>query len=47
MGTGLIHPDSLYGYGIPDMVGVVTTLQELLVTKPENETVIGPNPFHR
>jgi hypothetical protein len=38
-------PDSLYGYGIPDMVGVITTLQELLVTKPENETIIGPNPF--
>ena len=38
-------PDSLYGYGIPDMVGVVTTLQELLITKPDNETAIGPNPF--
>jgi hypothetical protein len=38
-------PDSLYGYGIPDMVGVVTTLQEFLITKPDNETVIGPNPF--
>jgi serine protease AprX len=38
-------PDSLYGYGIPDMVGVITTLQELLITKPDNETVIGPNPF--
>ena len=38
-------PDSLYGYGIPDMVGVVTTLQELLITKSDNETVIGPNPF--
>ena len=38
-------PDSLYGYGIPDMIGVVTMLQELLIPKPENETVIGPNPF--
>jgi serine protease AprX len=38
-------PDSLYGYGIPNMVGVVTMLQERLITKPENETVIGPNPF--
>jgi serine protease AprX len=38
-------PDSLYGYGIPDMAGVIYTLQELLVTKPKNETIIGPNPF--
>jgi len=38
-------PDSLYGYGIPDMTGVITTLQEQLVAKPENETIIGPNPF--
>jgi subtilisin family serine protease len=38
-------PDSLYGYGIPDMVGVVSMLQDLFITKPENETVIGPNPF--
>jgi hypothetical protein len=38
-------PDSLYGYGIPDMAGVISTLQELLITKPENETIIGPNPF--
>ena len=38
-------PDSLYGYGIPDMAGVIKTLQEILVTKPENETIAGPNPF--
>ena len=38
-------PDSLTGYGIPDMAGVIATLQELLITKPENETIIGPNPF--
>jgi len=38
-------PDSLYGYGIPDMAGVISTLQELLVVKPENESIAGPNPF--
>jgi subtilisin family serine protease len=38
-------PDSLYGYGIPDMVQVVTRLQENLVTIPDNETITGPNPF--
>jgi subtilisin family serine protease len=38
-------PDSLYGYGIPDMVEVVGKLQEILVTKPGNESIIGPNPF--
>jgi serine protease AprX len=38
-------PDSLYGYGIPDMAGVVTTLQELLITNPEDATILGPNPF--
>lgn len=38
-------PDSLYGYGIPDMAVVVGKLQEILVAKPENGSVIGPNPF--
>jgi serine protease AprX len=38
-------PDSLYGYGIPDMVAVITTLQDLYVGIPEKETIIGPNPF--
>jgi hypothetical protein len=37
-------PDSLYGYGIPNMAGVVSRLQEILVTIPDNETAIGPNP---
>ena len=39
------HPDSLYGFGIPDMVTVISYLQNLLITKPQNETVISPNPF--
>ncbi|MBA4321828.1 MAG: peptidase S8, partial [Odoribacter sp.] len=38
-------PDSLYGYGIPDMAAVVSMLQKQFITIPENETVIGPNPF--
>jgi serine protease AprX len=38
-------PDSLYGYGIPNMVNVVTSLQDLFITKPDKETIIGPNPF--
>jgi serine protease AprX len=38
-------PDFLYGFGIPDIVEVVSKLQDILVTKPENETIIGPNPF--
>ena len=37
-------PDSLYGYGIPDMVGVLKMLQELFITKPDQTTIIGPNP---
>lgn len=38
-------PDSLFGYGIPNMAGVVIMLQEHFITIPDNETVIGPNPF--
>jgi serine protease AprX len=38
-------PDSLYGYGIPDMIAVLTMLQEQTITTPENETAVGPNPF--
>jgi hypothetical protein len=37
-------PDSLYGYGIPDMTGVVGILKEILITKSGYETIIGPNP---
>jgi serine protease AprX len=38
-------PDSLYGYGIPDMADVVIMLEDRFVTKPAAETSIGPNPF--
>lgn len=38
-------PDSLYGYGIPDMVGVFNMLQDQFITITDKETVISPNPF--
>jgi serine protease AprX len=37
-------PDSLYGYGIPDMVLALKTLQDLYVKMPDTETIAGPNP---
>lgn len=41
------QPDSLYGYGIPDMVMVIKNLQEKLVYIPEEISVASPNPFFR
>jgi hypothetical protein len=38
-------PDSLYGYGIPDIARVINQLQEKYLVKPENGSVAGPNPF--
>ena len=38
------NPDSLYGYGIPDMNRALSTLQDLYLIIPENESVVGPNP---
>ena len=37
-------PDSLYGYGIPDMVNALTKLQDIYVKVPDEETIAGPNP---
>jgi serine protease AprX len=37
-------PDSLYGYGIPEMVTALKKLQELLVRVPDEEMIAGPNP---
>lgn len=37
-------PDSLYGYGIPDMVTALSNLQDKYVTIPEEKTIAGPNP---
>ena len=37
-------PDSLYGYGIPDMVAALSDLQDKYVNVPDEEIVAGPNP---
>jgi hypothetical protein len=37
-------PDSLYGYGIPDMVTALDLLQDKYVIRPDAESVIFPNP---
>lgn len=37
-------PDSLYGYGIPDMVIALKILQDSFVKIPFEESVAGPNP---
>jgi serine protease AprX len=37
-------PDSLYGYGIPDMASALAKLQDIYVKVPDEETSIGPNP---
>lgn len=46
--TGSRHamPDSLYGYGIPDLTMAVSILQDKYVDIPEEKSVAGPNPFH-
>jgi serine protease AprX len=41
-----LFPDSLYGYGIPDITVVINKLQEKYLIKPENESVVSPNPFN-
>jgi hypothetical protein len=38
-------PDTLCGYGIPDVTRAVIILQDKYIEKPENETAAGPNPF--
>jgi subtilisin family serine protease len=40
-----LSPDSLYGYGIPDVARVIGLLQEKYLFKPENGSVVSPNPF--
>jgi serine protease AprX len=37
-------PDSLYGYGTPDLVNALSKLQDLFVIVPDEETTVGPNP---
>jgi subtilisin family serine protease len=38
-------PDSLYGYGIPDMVEGINQLQEKYIVNTDNQSVASPNPF--
>lgn len=38
------NPDSLYGYGIPDMSLTLNMLKDKLVTPPSSESVASPNP---
>ena len=40
-----LNPDSLYGYGIPDIAEVINHLQEEYILKPDAQSVVGPNPF--
>jgi subtilisin family serine protease len=40
-----LFPDSLYGYGIPDIASAISQLQEKYLIKPENKSVVSPNPF--
>ena len=44
-GDKAAHPDSLYGFGLPDMVKAIESLEDKYLSIPENEAVIGPNPF--
>lgn len=37
-------PDSLYGYGIPDMTLALTKLQSLFIRVPDEQSIAGPNP---
>ncbi len=37
-------PDSLYGYGIPDMLKALKELQDIHLPVPENGSTVGPNP---
>jgi serine protease AprX len=38
------NPDSLYGYGIPDIMNALNTLQKHFVKTPDDEALIYPNP---
>ena len=38
-------PDSLYGYGIPDVVEAINKLQEKYVLQTDKGSVVSPNPF--
>ena len=40
-----LNPDSLYGYGIPDIADVIKHLQDKYIMRPSNGSVASPNPF--
>lgn len=40
-----LTPDSLYGFGIPDIEKTIAILQEKHLSKPETGIVVFPNPF--
>jgi subtilisin family serine protease len=44
-GDKAASPDSLYGFGLPDMAGVILTLENKYIKIPDSEATIGPNPF--
>jgi subtilisin family serine protease len=37
-------PDSLYGYGVPDMMSALTKLQDIYIKVPDEVVIAGPNP---
>jgi serine protease AprX len=37
-------PDSLYGYGIPDLAAALILLQDKYIKVPEEQTIAFPNP---
>jgi len=39
------NPDSLYGYGLPNISMALSMLQEKIILKPGIEITAGPNPF--
>ncbi len=39
------NPDSLYGYGIPDFITALKSLEEIYTYKPDVSITAGPNPF--
>ncbi|TFG42590.1 MAG: T9SS type A sorting domain-containing protein [Bacteroidia bacterium] len=41
-----LRPDSLYGYGIPDIEEIISQLQGKYILKPGDASVASPNPFN-
>jgi len=40
------QPDSLYGYGLPDLKAAIDTLQKILSVRPDKDITAAPNPFY-